>query len=108
VSRGKGREDVEHTITEDTAKVVTKKRGFCVDEVVLEDMSGGTNLTRHEAVILEKLQHMWMREWNRPIRAVYAYIKESLEPEDGTELGRPFSFRVVGVVFCDNCSKMTL
>jgi len=34
VSREKGREDVDYTITEDTAKVVTKKRGFCIDEVV--------------------------------------------------------------------------
>ena len=102
VSRGKGREDVEHTITEDTAKVVTKESRLCVDEVVLEDVLGGTNITRHEAGLLEKLQQMWMREWNRPTRAGYAYIKESLEPDDGTKLGHPFSFRVAGVGFCDN------
>ena len=93
---------MEHTITEDTAKVVTNESGFCVDEVVLEDMLGGTNDTRHEAVILEMLQHMWMREWDRPTRAGYAYIKESLEPDDGTKLGHPFSFRVAGVGVCNN------
>jgi len=102
VSRGKGLEDVEHTITEDTSKVVAKESGFFVDKVVLEDVLGGTNVTRHEAVILEKLQHMWMREWNRPTRAGYAYIKESLEPDDGTKRSHPFSFRVAGVGFCNN------
>ena len=63
-------------------------------------MLGGTNVTHHDAVILEKLQHMW--EWNRPTRAGYAYIKESLEPDDGTELGHPSSFRVAGVGVCNN------
>ena len=69
---------------------------------------GGKNVTRPEAVVLEILQHMWMREWNRPTSSEYEYIKESLEPEDGPEFGHPFSFRVAGVVFCDSRPKMTL
>lgn len=50
-----------HTITEDSAKVVPHRGRFCVDEVMLEDMLGRTNVTRDEVVILEVLQARWMR-----------------------------------------------
>lgn len=45
--------DKGDTITKDTAKVEPHRRGFCVDEVMLEDVLGGTDVTRDEVVILE-------------------------------------------------------
>lgn len=43
-----------HTIAEDTTKVVAKKMRLCVDEVVLEDVLGCTDVTGDETVTLKK------------------------------------------------------
>lgn len=45
--------DKGDTITKDTAKVEPHRRGFCVDEVMLEDVLGCPNVARDEVVILE-------------------------------------------------------
>ena len=62
VSEEKGRGEEGDTITEDAAKKVLKERGFCVDKVVVEDMLDCTNVTGHEAVILD-MSCYWQDEW---------------------------------------------
>lgn len=42
-----------HTVAEDAGKEVLKKRGFCVDVVVMEDVLDCPTVADHEAVILE-------------------------------------------------------
>lgn len=74
---------------------------LCVDEVVVEDVLGCTNIRGDEAVILKEMLE------SSKVRRAYTYVKESLEPDGGTKLGHPFSFSVAGVGFCDDRAKMT-
>ena len=62
VSGEKGEEEEGDTVTEDAAKKVLKERGFCVDEVVVEDMLNCTNVGGHDTVILQMWCHR-QGEW---------------------------------------------
>jgi hypothetical protein len=90
------------TITENAAKVVTNERRFLIDEVMLQDVLDRTNIVQPKLVLLKQDQR------ERSSIVAETYVEESLELEDVSIVGHPFSFRVAAVGLCRNLAEMTL